>query len=502
MSVASSANLAQRSLTALVWSYTGAGGRAMAQLLIQILLARHLGPEAFGQATAAMFVLAVGWLLAEGGFGAALVQRAQVSDADIAYALGWVLLLSIIAGGLVAALARPIAALLGDRSLSPLVLVCGLLIPLQAVTNVPASLMRRQLDMKRLQVIQVGGYVVAYGVVGLWLASAGAGAWSLVAAFGVHSLVVLAGTCACVRLPWRLRLSGDSALRRFGLAVVGTNVANWFIDNVDRLVINRYWGATALGEYTAASNLSRAPASLLVSSSQSVTLAAASRVQGENQRVARGYLAVCGLVWLVCAPTFVWLALHAELVVHTLYGERWAQAAPLFAAFCVGLPFYALLSVTGPTLWAVGAVRSELKSQIFIAACLLAGFLALTGQPLAVAVWLVPLLYALRLLLVYRSLAVRIELSASRMAETLIGGTLLAVLAACGWWLSAALQLHGLRGALAGAVAALVLAVIALRIAPRSVVPLQLRQALLARTGESVVLAYVCRWLGLEERVP
>lgn len=499
MSVAHPADLSRRSTTALVWSYTGAGGRAVAQLLIQILLARHLGPEVFGQATAAMFVLSVGWLLAEGGFGAALVQRAHVTDADIAYALGWVLLLSVGAGVLVAVLAGPIALLLGDRGLSSLVLACGLLIPLQAVSNLPASLMRRQLDMKRLQLIQVGGYIVAYGLVGVGLAAAGGGAWSLVVAFGTHSVLVLVCTCACVRLPWRMRLGGDGALRRFGLAVVGTNVANWLIDNVDRLVINRYWGAAALGEYTAASNLSRAPASLLVSSAQSVTLAAASRVQGEKQRVVRGYLAVCGLVWLVCAPLFVWLALHADLMVHTLYGDQWARAAPLFAAFCAGLPFYVLLSVTGPTLWAVGAVRSELKSQVFIAACVLAGYLALVGQPLATAVWLVPAMYALRLLLVYRSLAVRIELSASRMAETLAGGTLLAAITASTWALCVVAQLHGPWAALVSAAATFALASLALHIAPRCVVPLQLRLALLARAGESAALARACRWAGIEE---
>lgn len=502
MSVATPTDLGRRSLGALAWSYTGAGGRAVSQLVIQVLLARHLGPEAFGQAIAAMFVLSVGWLLAEGGFGAALVQRAEVSEADIAYALGWVLLLSCSAALLVAALAGPIAAALGDAGLAPLVLACGLLIPLQAVSNIPVSLMRRQLDMKRLQLVQVGGYVAAYGLLGVALAAAGWGAWSLVAAFGAHSLIVLSGSWACVRHPWRLRLTGDAALRRYGLAVVGTNVANWMVENVDRLVIQRGWGGADLGAYTAASNLARAPANLLVASAQSVTLAAASRVQQEPERVARGYLAVSGLVWLVCAPSFAWMAVHAELVVQLLYGERWARAAPLLAAFCAGLPFYALLSVTGPTLWALGAVRSELRSQVAIVVCLLGGFLALSGQPLALAVWLLPALYGLRLLLVYRSLARRLALDTARMAGTLAGGTWLAAVALAAGWGAARLPLPAHEAALASAVFTVALAFGLLRVAPGRLLPPALRQALRARAGESALAARLDRWLGGGERAP
>lgn len=494
--------LAQRSLSALVWSYAGAGARAITQLVIQVLLARQLGPEAFGQATAALFVLGLGWLFAEGGVGAALVQRPQVSEADISFALGWLLSLSLLTGGLVVLAAKPLAELLGNGTLAPLILACGLLIPLQALSNLPSSLMRRQFDMKRLQLIHLGGYMVGYGVVGLWMASAGWGAWSLVAAFGAHSLLSFIGSYACVRHTLRPRLRGDAALRGFGVAVVGTNLANWAIENLDRLVVNRYWGATALGEFTAASNLSRAPANLLMASAQSVTLAAASRVQDEPQRVIRGYLAVSALVWLVSAPTFVWLALNAEAVVHLLYGERWQQAGPLFAAFCVGLPFYALLSVTGPTLWAVGAVHSELKSQIVIAACTLAGFLALIGTPLRWVVWLVPALGLLRLLLVYRSLARRIELGTARSLAALTGGSLLASLTALAWALTAATSLQGVLAAAVSGLLTLTLSVIALQLLPRVVVPLELRCAMQARARQSRGMRHVCSWMGIAERQP
>ena len=61
------ANLGRRSLAALGWSYAGAAVRMLAQLVIQVVLARILGPQAYGQATIAFIVLGVGTNIPFGG---------------------------------------------------------------------------------------------------------------------------------------------------------------------------------------------------------------------------------------------------------------------------------------------------------------------------------------------------------------------------------------------------------------------------------------------------
>ena len=66
--MAAPAELAQRTVTALLWTYGGAVGRVLSQLVVQLLLARFLGPEAFGQAAAALLVHGLGWIFAEAGF--------------------------------------------------------------------------------------------------------------------------------------------------------------------------------------------------------------------------------------------------------------------------------------------------------------------------------------------------------------------------------------------------------------------------------------------------
>lgn len=489
--------LGRRAAWALAWNYGGATLRVLATLIVQLLLARLLGPEAFGQATAAFIVLALGWMLAEGGFGAALIQKQALSDSDVSFALGWVLLLSGVIGALVVLGAPWLAQWLGTGTPVALVVAAGLLIPVQALSNIPVSLMRRALDAKRAQLIHLVGYVFAYALIGLPLAWWGAGAWALVIAFGLHSLVNLVGSYAVVRHTLRPRLAGDPALRRFGLQVVGTSAANWALENIDRILVNRLWGAVALGQYTAAFTLSRAPAAFLAGSLQNVAFAAASRIQDDLQRMGRSYLVTLNLLALLSWPVFALMALHADTLVQMLYGARWHGTEPLFAAFCAGLPFFVVMSLTGPMLWALGAVRQDLMVQLAGGMLLFAGFCWWQDLPLTQVVWLVPLVYLIRALWFLSLLGRRLRLHARQFALSLQGGALLVGVTAL-VSASARAWLPALPALAASAVLVLILALCAVRLLPTVVLGEVLRQSLPAVAAESAALRRLCAFLKLE----
>ena len=458
-------DIGSKSLSALKWGYGGALGRALSQLVIQMLLARLLGPESFGQAMAAALVLNIGWILAEGGFGTALIQKAQLKEADISYALGWVLLLSCSTGGLVVLGSHQLALWLGGAELQGLIMASGALIPVQAVANIPASLMRRNFDVRRSQLIFLSSYVLVYGGVGLPLAWGGAGAWSLVIAAGLQTLFNLVGNYVVVRHTLRPRLRGGDGLVAFGMQVTSANVMGWIAENTDRLLVNRFWGTAALGEFTAAASLSRAPAGLLVSAVQSVTLASASRLQDDSERLARSYIALLGVITLVTGPLATLMALHATTIVHLLYGERWPQTGPIFAAFCASLPAYAVLSVSGPVLWAINAVRQDLYTQIFGFVAVATGFYVLKELPLKYAVWLVPLVCLARAGLFYLALAPRLHLRHRRALRALRGAVVLTALAA-GASLAFGLLLPGVAGMVVATVTTVLVALLTLRVWP------------------------------------
>lgn len=495
--------LARRSARALGWSWAGALVRALLQLVAQIALARLLGPEAWGQAAAALLVLGVASLVAEWGLSSALIQRQELRPADAGLAAGWLALASTLVAAGVAALALPIAALFGGAPLVPLILAAAAIVPLQALALLPAALLQRRFRARALQGIQLAAYLVGYGCVGIGLALAGAGAWSLLAAFAAHALVTLAaGLAALPDVNWRPRLGPHEARRGllgYGTRTMAANLVNWGIESVDRLLVGALQGSSALGVYSVAANLARAPVALLVSAAQPVAFAAAARLQDEHDRLVRGYLAMLSLALLAALPLFAALAWFAEPIVALLYGAAWVKAARPFAWLCAGVPFFVMLALTGPMLRGVDAVGSEMRAQAAVLAALV---LALAfGLPLvepaarlAAAAALVSGATALRAIALLHALARRVGLSAGAAWRCWRGGLLLTSLVLA---LAAVLQVSGLGAnwqmALTAALAPLLL-IMAVRLAGAWLIGPELALALRNRVGDLPMAAALVRW--------
>ena len=417
-------------------------------------------------------------------------------DEDVGYALAWVLAVSLAVGLAVVVLSGRLAQWLGAPGVGWLLVSAGVLIPLQALSNLPASLMQRNFDNKRLQFIQTAAYLAGYGVVGIALACMGMGAWSLILAFALQTFLVLVACYACVRHTVRPRWQGDGRLRRFGLSISATNLTNWALENVDRVLISRIWGTVALGEYAAAANLSRAPVNLMINSAQSVAFASASRLQNDAIRIRRGYLGALSLVLLLVCPPFAVMSVCGPEVVALLYGERWHGAGPLFSAFCAAVPALAVLAVTGPVLRGLGMPNVELASQAFVLLALVGGMLAMSGHPLATVVWLVPALMLVRAALSAWALARRIELPPRKLAHALLAGLVCGMAAALVAWALHPLT-SGTAWLLASGGAAAVAVALVCRLSRGRLIVEELRELLLSRAGGSAMAARLCRFLAL-----
>jgi PST family polysaccharide transporter len=497
------AQLARRSARALGWSWAGALARAALQLAAQVVLARLLGPAAWGQAAAVLLAIGVASLVAEGGLSAALIQRQHLQPADAGLALGWTLLVSALVAGIVAALVAPLAAAFEDPGLAPLLWAAAAIVPLHALATLPGALLQRRFEARRLQAIQFIAYALAYGVAGVGAALAGAGAWSLLIAFALHALLV-GVLCAASAggMRWRPRLGTRderAALLGYGWRTMLANLVNWGIESVDRLLVGAQAGAAALGLYSVAANLARAPVASLVSAAQPVAFAAASRLQGEHQRLARGYLAMLTLALLATLPLFSALAWFAPLVVELLYGSAWRAAAAPFAWLCLGVPFFVMLAFTGAMLRGVDAMGSEMRAQLGVLALLAAALAIVLPQVtpavrLEAAAALVSGATALRAGALAHALSHRVGLDATAPWRCWRGALLLAalVLALCA--LPAALALPSAIQSLLVLLLAPLLVALALRAAGAWLLGPDLLLALVNRAGDSPLAAALCRW--------
>jgi PST family polysaccharide transporter len=425
--------LGEQVLTALKWNYLGAAVRVLSQFVIGIVLARVLGPEPFGLVALALLVIGLGSLVADLGFGSALVQRKELGEREVRFAFTLLALTGLGLTACVALSADPIATFFRRPDAAIVIRALSVLFAVNALGQTSASLLRRKLDLRSVQVAQIASYLGAYLLIGVPLAFAGAGVWSLVAASIAQACASTAVLYSQVRHPLRPALSHPGPpLIGFGAKVLGSNLANYTISNFDAAVVGRVFGATDLGLYNRSMQLVSVPMNALTLNLLSVLLPAYARVQDDRETLRRTYLASLAVMGGICLPVFAALAAVSETVIVGLYGGLWASAAPVFVPLSLAMPLNALLALGGPVLTGTGRPGLELRVQLVAATVMIVCLLVVSRLSLVAVAWAVLAVFILRFALITHATVRFVAASWRDVARVLLGPAALAVIASAG----------------------------------------------------------------------
>ncbi len=358
--------LARQSVSAAKWALLSSLGKFVAQLLVSVAVARLLGPEAYGLFALAAIGLLIATFLSEIGLGWSLIQRPQIDDSVIRFVFTWQCL-SGFAGCLIMVFGGALLAdFLRDQRLVEVTQWLGLACIFNGFGATATNLLRRELRFMDLAKTQLISYALAYGVLGLPLAALGAGVWSLVVAWVAQAALnsILAFRARPHAWHPQLKAAHPGGFVDFGAAVLLTNICNWALTNLDRLLLGRIAGASSTGLYAVGYNLATVPNGLLTSALQPAFLASGARVQNEPERLSKAYLEVQGFIWIVVAPLFVLLAMAAPHITLILYGSAWLGSDQVFARLALAMPAYLALAMTTPVVWNTGRKWFELGFQL------------------------------------------------------------------------------------------------------------------------------------------
>lgn len=418
--------LAGQAFTALKWNYVGALARVGSQVIIGIVLARILGPKPFGLVAIAWLVIGLGNLIADFGFGAALVQRKTITESEVRYVftvqvlLGFGLTLFIISSAGLA------AQFFKEPEAVPVLRALSLIFLIQALGQTAVNLLRRNLDFKSIQLAQVLSYVVSFLILGIPLAYAGFGVWSLVAAQLSQNLLYNLMAYFRIRHTIKPLLINDNAgFFSFGAKVTVNNLVNWSISNVDNIVIGKVFGVVALGLYSRATVLLVTPMGSIVPILQGVLFPAYSKTQDNNEAIKQVYLASVSIVALIMLPLLGNMAVVPHTVIEGLYGKRWLGAVPLLVPLALAMPFDGMMALSGPLLWGKGKVERELRAQAVSCLLFILVLIITSRISLIAMIWGVFGIYVVRFVLTTREVLQVVNASWWEMLKTLRGSVLL-----------------------------------------------------------------------------
>lgn len=356
-----------KTVNGITWSVVSRVIRLALMFIIGVILARLLSPREFGLVAMITVITSFASLFAELGFSAALVQKQDISPVHLSSVfwlnLGAGLLLTL----LFVAAAPLIARFYQEPMLTPLTMLISTNFLISSLNIVQNTLLTKSLDFKTLSIVEISAITIA-GIIAIAMAYLGFGAWSLAAQSVIFSVVTAATLwfLSSWRPSFLFKWTAIQDLLGFSLSLFGTKVLNYWVRNIDYLLIGRFLGTNPLGIYNRAYDIMLFP---LVSVSQvlsRVMFPSMSLIQEDKQRVAGLYLRMTRAIALVTFPMMLGLFVVVEPFVLVVFGAQWIGMIPVLRVLSLVGMSQSIGSLTGSLYLSQGRAGLQFRVGLIL----------------------------------------------------------------------------------------------------------------------------------------
>lgn len=144
----------------------------------------------------------------------------------------------------------------------------------------------------------------------------------------------------------------------FGLYMFLTNLLNQFGQQVQGLLIGRFYNPNTMGLYSKANATERLASSSIAQVMTQVTYPLYAEVQDDKKRLAGIIKQLTITLSFLTFPLIFILLLCAKPIFIILYSERWLDSVPYFQVLCIAGLAYCLQSVNYQSISAIGKSKA------------------------------------------------------------------------------------------------------------------------------------------------
>lgn len=339
-------NLKQQTKKGLYWSFFNQFSNYGMQFCVGIVMARLLSPSDYGITALPGVFLAIAAVFQDSGMAGALIRKPEIEEKDYStlflYSIGMGILMY-------AALffASPyIASYFETPVLIPLVRVTALTFLWGPITTVQYVILKRKLDFKTPTKISIATKIFS-AIVGITMAYMGYGLWALVISG------VLSGFLNLILIVWAVRWypragwSNESFkyLWGYGNKMLASSLLETAYSNITPLFVAKYYSPADLGVYNRARNYAIMPSQNVTGVIQNVTFPVLSKMQDDDESLARNYRRMLKTTAFVVFPLMMILAGLARPLIITMITAKWEACIILLQLLCFSLMWYPIHSI-------------------------------------------------------------------------------------------------------------------------------------------------------------
>jgi PST family polysaccharide transporter len=404
-------------------------------LLHYLVIARYLEPSDLGLVALAITIVACLGSLADFGM-TTWIESSPPQKSDTLDSAWWstVIVASLMAGTLVAS-ASSLADWAERPQLTLVLKALSLTLILSAASAIQCSLLKTHFMHRIIAIASLIACTVG-SITAIVCVMTGFSYWSLVAKVVLEaalSSAVLAW-CSPWRPSWHFEGRAWFEAVRQSLPIVGARGLEIANQRLDSLVIGSQLGTHSLGYYATGQRLYQIAMEGLFSAVNQVSLPLFGRFAAEPARAADVLLRLAACTSFLSFPIFALMATTAPDLVTVFFGQKWQQAAPVLATFCLGGVLSSVSYFNAPLLLASGQARIVFCLSLLNAILNTVGFLMAVpyGITAVASAFVIRgfLVYPINLILVRKVCG----LSLRRYAQTLLPASLASAMASLAVW--------------------------------------------------------------------
>lgn len=323
------------------WAFFGQFGYMFLGLFGNIILARLLSPDDFGQLGILMFFVLISNVLVESGFSGALIRKQDVDKDDYSTIFIFNLIISVLLYILLVLSADRISVFYNSPSLSLMIYIIGLVLIFNSFQITQNARLVKEMRFKERSIYKFISLFFAT-ILSIYLAYQGFGIWSLIALQVLSSMFFTIILFFRVEKALHFKFSKNSfkEMYAFGLNTTLASVINTAFENSYQLILGKYFSLNLVGIYYQAKKLQDVPDTLYKNVILNVFYSQLSRYQNDIQLFKKKYLEVTVYsTILIGLSTLLVLSFSKELI-SLIYGEKWIESAFFLQLLAVASFFY------------------------------------------------------------------------------------------------------------------------------------------------------------------
>lgn len=353
-------NLKKKTISGMIWTSIGKFGTMGLNFIANLVLARLLMPSDYGTIGMLQIFINVSSVFATAGFGMALVQKKNPTHIDFTSVFYWNLTASIFFYGVLFLSGPAIARFYKMPELTSVLRVQSLALIIHAFYVVQTSQLQKQLRFRELSIRTVVATLVGT-IVGVVMAFLGYGVWSLVFSHLVSVLtsVLLLWKMSSWRPTWEFSWQSLKELFSFGGLMALSSLVETVYNNIQGLVIGKWFSSSDLGYYTQAKKLETIPTDAISQVVNQVSFPVFSALQDDKSRLLLGVRKNITSITYINFPLMILLIVVAKPIITFLYGIKWIESVPYLQILCFGGIVYTMNTIN------TNVIKSLGKSNVY-----------------------------------------------------------------------------------------------------------------------------------------